>query len=174
MIKNIFLDRDGIINNVVIRNSKVESPRNFNEFSVKDDFRVFYDQVAHRDVNLFVVSNQPDISRGLMSQNELNLITDKLKEEFDFKEILYCLHDDKDACYCRKPNPGMITKIMEKYNLKANDTILIGDSWKDIEAGKNSNIKTVFLSQPYNTSLKTEADFVINNLSEIFHLTIWE
>lgn len=174
MIKNIFLDRDGIINNVVIRNSKVESPRNFKEFCVKDEFREFYDQVSLRDINLFVISNQPDISRGLMSENELNLMTDKLKLEFVFKEILYCKHDDKDDCYCRKPKPGMIIKIMEKHNLKADETIFIGDSWKDIDAGKNSNIRTVFLSQPYNASSKTEADLIINNLSEIFHLTIWE
>lgn len=174
MIKNIFLDRDGVVNDVVIRNSKVESPRIVQEFCVKNEFIEFYNLISQRGINLFVVSNQPDISRGLMNENELDLMNEKLNSKFNFKEIMYCKHDDKDGCYCRKPKPGMVIKLMKKHNLKRNETILVGDSWKDIEAGINSGISTIFLSQSYNASLKTNADFVINNLSEIFHLTIWE
>ncbi len=170
MIKNIFFDRDGVINNVVIRDSRVESPRSIKEFSVKEDFLKFYDQVQQKDIKLFVVSNQPDISRNLMNNHELELMNDVLNSRFNFAEILYCKHDDKDNCTCRKPKPGMLNHLIQKYKLKKHESIFIGDSWKDMEAGKSAGIKTVFLSQPYNSELGLKTDYVVSNLFEIIHL----
>ena len=94
--------------------------------------------------NFFVVSNQPDIARNIMSIDVLKEIDAMLLSRFTFNEILYCIHDDGDNCNCRKPKPGMITNTLVKYNLLANESVIIGDSWKDIECGKNAGVHTVF------------------------------
>lgn len=174
MVKNIFLDRDGVVNNVIIRNSKVESPRSIQEFSIRKEFIEFYNQISQKNIKFFVVSNQPDISRNLLSNDELELMNDILISRFNFTEILYCKHDDKDNCLCRKPRPGMINKLVEKYNLNKQESIFIGDGWKDMESGRSAGIRTVFLSQPYNLELSLKADYVVSDLSEIFHLVIRE
>lgn len=170
MINNLFLDRDGIINEIIYRDSKVESPRSLAEFKIRTDFVKFYNSIVNNDLKLFVISNQPDISRRKMDIQELELMTADLRKKFNFKEISYCMHDDGDNCSCRKPKPGMIQSILLKYNLDKEESLLIGDSIKDINAGKNAGIKTVLLLTDYNKDKQIEADYHINNLHEILTL----
>lgn len=173
MIKNIFFDRDGIINEVVLRNSKIESPRFINEFKIKDDFINFYTGVSKKNICLFIISNQPDISRKLLTQEELELMNNQLKNNYVFKDIQYCPHDDSDNCNCRKPKPGMILNLLEKHNLNKEESIYIGDGWKDIEAGKKAGVKTVLLSQEYNSEIKSKPDYQVNSLMDLLSLSIW-
>lgn len=170
MIKNIFLDRDGVVNEVVIREAKVESPRKFIEFKIRQEFKDFYEEIIESDFNLFIISNQPEIARNRMEIKDLDLMTAQLKSEFNFLEISYCLHDDSDNCNCRKPKPGMIINILERYDLLKNESIIIGDSIKDINAGKNAGLITVLLQTDYNKDIDIQADYRINKLTEIFNI----
>jgi D-glycero-D-manno-heptose 1,7-bisphosphate phosphatase len=171
-MKNLFLDRDGIINNVVMRNGKVCSPRHIGEFKVRQEFINFYGKIKDIGINLFVVSNQPDIARNLMSQYVLENINTKLLSQFTLKEICYCTHDDKDLCKCRKPKPGLITNLLNKHNLLKEESLLIGDSHKDILAGQAAGIKTIFLATNYNTDSPCSPDFSFSSLHNIIHLLI--
>ena len=170
MIKNIFLDRDGVVNEVVIREAKVESPRKFIEFKIRQEFKDFYEEIIESDFNLFIISNQPEIARNRMEIKDLDLMTAQLKSEFNFLEISYCLHDNSDNCNCRKPKPGMIINILERYDLLKNESIIIGDSIKDINAGKNAGLITVLLQTDYNKDIDIQADYRINKLTEIFNI----
>ena len=82
MVKNIFFDRDGIINEVVMRGDVVGSPRATSEFKIRPEFKEFYRRIRNSERNLFVISNQPDIARGLMTAHELDSITQSLREHF--------------------------------------------------------------------------------------------
>lgn len=168
MIKNLFLDRDGIINEVVPRGKAVGSPRSLSEFRIRDEFLVFYQRLKKLEVNLFVISNQPDVARALMTRRELEEMTILLRDSFEFKEIVYCMHDDRDNCFCRKPKPGLITALLEKYELKKDESLLIGDGFKDIMAGQNAGIRTVFVSRDYNRENKCYPTHKITNLGELF------
>ena len=170
MIKNIFLDRDGIINDVVLRDSKVESPRTVSEFKIRPEFINFYKEIDTGGFNLFVISNQPDIARNKMDIKELEIMTEQLNSNFSFKEISYCIHDDSDNCNCRKPKPGMIISLLDKYNLQKEESILVGDSSKDISAGKNAGIKTVVLQTDYNRDSDINSDFEVGSLTEIIRI----
>ena len=170
MIKNIFLDRDGIINDVVLRDSKVESPRTVSEFKIRPEFINFYKEIDTGGFNLFVISNQPDIARNKMDIKELEIMTEQLNSNFSFKEISYCIHDDSDNCNCRKPKPGMIINLLDKYNLQKEESILVGDSSKDISAGKNAGIKTVVLQTDYNRDSDINSDFEVGSLTEIIRI----
>ena len=167
MIKNIFLDRDGIINEVVMRDQAVSSPRTLEEFSIRSDFVLFYKQIKDQNYNLFVVSNQPDIARKKMTSETLDLMTQKLYSQFNFTEIVYCTHDDTDACFCRKPKPGMIISLTNKYNLRLDKSLIIGDSCKDIRAGQNARIRTILLRTSYNKNISCFADHRVTTLQKI-------
>ena len=92
--KNIFLDRDGIVNDVILRDGIVSSPRSLEEFKFRDDFLNFAKKVDKKH-NLFLVTNQPDIKRKLLKLNDLQKMHDKLMDILSFKEIFVCAHDEK-------------------------------------------------------------------------------
>ncbi len=170
MLKTLFLDRDGIINEIVMRDGGVSSPRTTAEFVIRPDFIEFYERLKSSSLTVFVVSNQPDVSRGGTKEDDLAQIVDVMKTRFKFTEIVHCVHDDSDGCKCRKPKPGMILGFLEKYDLRADEAIIIGDSYKDILAGKAAGIGTVYLQQGYNAVGTCEPDYVVNKLTEVFSL----
>jgi len=71
--KYIFLDRDGVINKIIKRSEIISSPRCMDEFIIRDDFKVFSEKVDKENYEFFVVTNQPDIKRGLLSMDDLNV-----------------------------------------------------------------------------------------------------
>ena len=162
--KNLFLDRDGIINKVIMRGNTVSSPRCLDEFKLRKDFIEFYNRLED-SLNLFVITNQPDIKRGLLKENDLEEMHKLIKKKFFIKEIVYCPHDDEDKCICRKPKPGMIKKITNKFNLNLDQCLMIGDSNKDILTAQDSNIDSIFLKTKYN-SLPSNG-FIVNSLLEL-------
>ena len=173
MLKSIFLDRDGVINEIVMRDGKVSSPHTLEEFLVRRDFEDFYRRISKSSLNLFVVSNQPDVSRGLIRPSSLERITAQLNHRFHFKELVHCPHDDQAQCHCRKPKPGMILNLLEKFHLKSNEAIIIGDSYKDILAGQAAGIRTIYLMQSYNAPISCEPDYVVNKLTDVFSLDVF-
>jgi D-glycero-D-manno-heptose 1,7-bisphosphate phosphatase len=167
-VKNLFLDRDGIINEIILRGETISSPRSFYEFTIRKEFISFYESI--KDLNLFVVSNQPDVTRRLMDYSVLEKINEKLFSLFNFREISYCIHDNTDQCKCRKPKPGMILTLLEKYELKKEKSLLIGDSYKDILAGNTAGVKTVLLKTNYNSKQECKPDYKVEHLEEVTSL----
>lgn len=170
MLKTLFLDRDGIINEIVMRDGVISSPRTLAEFVIRPDFIEFYKRLKIDSLNVFVVSNQPDVSRGLLANSALEQIVDALNSRFKFTEILHCIHDDSDGCYCRKPLPGMISGLLAKHDARVDEAIIIGDSYKDILAGQAAGIQTVYLQQGYNALGACMPDYVVTRLAEAFSL----
>jgi D-glycero-D-manno-heptose 1,7-bisphosphate phosphatase len=171
-IKTVFLDRDGIINEPVNRGSIITSPRNLAEFRLTEDFPKLYSSLANYE--LFVVTNQPDVSRGLLDPTALSSLHERLREEFDFNEIIFCPHDDRDQCDCRKPKPGMILTTLRKHGLSADEAVIIGDSYKDILAGQAAGIRTIYCRRSYNSTISCKPDFEVSGLEEISALPIFQ
>lgn len=174
-MRNIFLDRDGIINEVVIRDSVVSSPRSLDEFVIRSDFLEFYHRLKRPNQgtpSLFIFSNQPDVSRGFLSESVLSKMNERMQEHFDLKEIVYCTHDNHHNCRCRKPKPGMLVYLLEKYGLSGEDSLVIGDGCKDIEAASAAGIKSVRLSTAYNDPSKSRPDYTVKRLTDIFLLDL--
>ncbi len=167
-IKNIFLDRDGTINEIIFRDSKATSPRSVDEFRLRDDFIRFHERAASLGKDLFIISNQPEVPRGLIDREFLEQIDLIIRSACRIKDVSYCLHDDGDGCDCRKPQPGMITRMIEKHALLRNETIMIGDTWKDVVAGKAAGVKTALLKRHYNRDGKCRPDHEIDNLMDLW------
>jgi D-glycero-D-manno-heptose 1,7-bisphosphate phosphatase len=163
--QNIFLDRDGVINQVIDRDSVISSPWSFSEFVIKKEFRNFYEK--YKSKSFFVVTNQPDISRKNLKYSELEKMHSFLKEEFNFTEIIHCPHDNYHKCLCRKPKPGMILDLIHRYNLIKTESILIGDSDKDVLSGISAGIKTIFLQTNYNTNPYSKKTATVRSLNDL-------
>jgi D-glycero-D-manno-heptose 1,7-bisphosphate phosphatase len=160
----VFLDRDGVINKVILCDGKPYSPRKYDEFVLNDGIREAVCKMKELGYKILVVSNQPDVARGEITQGILDLMTQKMRWELSVDEIYICPHDDPHGCSCRKPKPGMLIQAAEKWKIDLASSFLIGDTWKDIEAGKAAGCRTILLDAPYNQDV--QCDFRVNSLSE--------
>jgi D-glycero-D-manno-heptose 1,7-bisphosphate phosphatase len=160
----VFLDRDGVINEVVFRDGKPASPRTMAEFCFVEGIAEPLSRLHAAGMDLFIVSNQPDVARGHLDPRVLEEMTEKIMKETQVKQVFVCTHDDADSCDCRKPKPGMLLQIAEKNGIDLSRSFMVGDSWKDIEAGSGAGVKTVLIRRDYNS--KVLADYTVETLSE--------
>lgn len=164
--KAIFLDRDGILNEVIIRDGIISSPWSIDEFKIISGAKVLVELLKSKGYLLFVVSNQPDVERGKLSLSELAKMNRIINKEFLIDKIEYCTSSDNNH-YKRKPNPGMIIDLAQSYNVFLMGSFLIGDSEKDILAGRAAGLKTILLQKEYNKKAHGIADFNCDNYSQI-------
>jgi len=164
--KAIFFDRDGVLNELVKRDGGFYSPQSFDQFIVLGAAENVINKLKERGFLCIVVSNQPDISRGYLKQTELDKMTKILFDKLLIDDVLYCVHDNNDACNCRKPAPGLLTRAAKKWNINLDKSYMIGDTWKDAEAAKSANVKYFLLNRDYN--LDYNSSNRLNSLEEIF------
>ena len=127
MKKAFFLDRDGVINKVIIKDGKAYSPRRFGEFEFMENVAEQIKKIKAAGYYIIVVTNQPDIARGEMDISELNKMTKSIKANLSVDEISICPHDDADNCTCRKPKPGMLVDEAKDLAVQAISTSIARD-----------------------------------------------
>ena len=160
----VFFDRDGVINKVILRDDKPFSPRKLEEFIFNDGIQDIVSRLKANGYRAIVISNQPDLARGHITQETLDLMTERVKQEIPFDDVFICPHDDGDQCACRKPKPGMILEAAKKWKIDLRASYVIGDTWKDMEAGKTAGCTTVLLDAVYNQGVPS--DFRFKSLAE--------
>lgn len=166
----VFLDRDGVINEVVIRNGTPLSPRTISEFEWADGVKEALKGLKHEGFLLIVVSNQPDIARGKMSRETLDAMTEMVYSATPVNAVWICPHDDGDGCNCRKPKPGMLLDAAQRWGIDCSRSFMVGDSWKDMEAGYAAGCTAIILDRAHNKgvtcdhrlpSLKEAVDLIL-------------
>ena len=145
----IFLDRDGVLNRVVLRNGKPHPPDTMAEFELLDGVKESLAEVASQGFLLLVVTNQPDVARGKQKRAVVDAMHKKLAEELPLDGFYVCFHDDADECECRKPKPGLLSKAAEEHGVSLQDSYMIGDRWRDVEAGQRAGCRTVWIDCGY-------------------------
>ena len=164
-VKAVFFDRDGVLNHLVERDNSYYSPQKFEDFKIFDDTKEIVSKVKQLGYLAIVVSNQPDITRKKLDQKELDKMTDMLLEQLEVDDVFCCIHDDHNDTGCRKPKPGLFLLAQKKYNINFDDSIMVGDTWKDVEAAKNAGIKMYLLDKHYNQDIANVDR--INKLEEL-------
>jgi len=152
----VFLDRDGVINKAWNVNGQHRSPMSVLEVEVFRDAKGSVRKLRNLGFLVFVVTNQPEISRGNLLAKVSDAINDTILEEVELDEIVVCPHDDIDGCVCRKPLPGMLLDLIGRYNLDPSSCYLVGDRPKDIEAGVAAGIRSIQIDRGYPEGLAQE------------------
>lgn len=152
IVKVVFLDRDGVINAYPGDNDYVKS---WEEFHFLPGVKQALKKLSDAQFKIFVISNQAGVSKGIYSQQTLDLITENMLRELkrdgvSIGGVYYCVHKPVDNCSCRKPKTGLIEKAIAQLKGKREvfdsaQSYFIGDSLMDIEAGKNAALKTVLI-----------------------------
>lgn len=147
--KAIFLDRDGVLNHAIIKNGKPYPPASIAELTLPKDVLPALNLLKSAGYLLICVTNQPDIARGTTTKETIEAIHTKLMSLLPLDAIRACYHDDNDHCFCRKPLPGLLLQAAQDYAIDLKNSIMIGDRWKDIEAGQQAGCKTIWINQHY-------------------------
>lgn len=170
-VEAIFLDRDGIINVPIIMGKKPLSLSSVEQFCFTEHIFEIMEHLSHVCDNIFIVTNQPEVSRGTISKEEVQKIEKVIMEKFPFVKKFYtCYHSDEDSCNCRKPKIGFLLDSCTTYGVKLENSWVIGDRWRDVELGKNAACKTIFVDYGYNETLRSNPDYKIQNLLDIKHI----
>lgn len=142
----LFLDRDGVIN------KDKEYLYKIKDLEFIADIFDFCSYFYEKGYYIFIVTNQSGIARGYYSEDDFNLLMDYICNEFkehsiDITKVYHCPHhpDVTGECDCRKPKSGMIRDACSDYDVDIKNSLLVGDSVRDIEAGYNYGITNLYL-----------------------------
>ena len=120
---------------------------------------------------LIGATNQPDVARGTQTREAVEAINRRLMEALPLLEILVCCHDDRDQCDCRKPQPGMLLRAAARHGIDLSRSFIIGDRWRDIEAGRRAGCCTIWIDYNYKETWPVAApDFTVCSLAEAVKL----
>jgi D-sedoheptulose 7-phosphate isomerase len=145
----IFLDRDGVLNRAVVRDGKPFPPPGLHDLEILPDAALALEELKSHGYPLYVITNQPDVARGNLTRAEVDAMNQRLASLLPVDDIFVCYHDDADHCACRKPKPGLIYEAQRKYNIDLTRSFLVGDRWRDIEAGHAAGCKTILIDYGY-------------------------
>jgi D-glycero-D-manno-heptose 1,7-bisphosphate phosphatase len=166
MNKAIFLDRDGVINQVNLADGKPYPPKDISELIVLPKVNESLQLLKDAGYLLIVITNQPDVVRGKTKIETVESINQFLKDLLPIDDIFTCYHDDIEDCNCRKPKPGNILKAADQHNINIPSSFMIGDRWRDIEAGESAGCKTFFIDYSYQEKQPESYDFKVKSLYE--------
>jgi D-glycero-D-manno-heptose 1,7-bisphosphate phosphatase len=143
----VFLDADGVLNNVIMRDGKPAAPISLDELVIPDEVKPALEILKSKNYLLICVTNKPDIERGLMTQEQVNEIYAKISQTLPLDDVFICYHENSD---CYKPKPGLILTAAKKYDIDLTQSYMIGDRWRDIGAGQNAGCLTIWIDRGYN------------------------
>lgn len=162
----VFFDRDGILNRAVVRGGRPFPPDRLEEFEILEDARTACRLLKGIGFRLICVTNQPEVARGTTSLQEVGRFNRKLLETLPLDEIRVCSHDDADNCYCRKPKPGLLLASAAELRLDLSLSFMVGDRWRDVEAGKAAGCRTILVDYSYSERRQARPDFTATSVVE--------
>jgi len=183
--KAVFIDRDGVLNeevDIVYKPSQLKLIRGSAE-AVK--------MLRESGYLVIAVTNQPVVARGMVTEDDIAVIHARLsgmlaKKGSKLDAIYYCPHHPdkgyhgenpkyKIECECRKPKPGMIMKAAADFCVEPRSSYMVGDSTRDILAGKNAGCETILVRTGFagkDGKYKAKPDHVCDDLLSAAKLII--
>jgi D-glycero-D-manno-heptose 1,7-bisphosphate phosphatase len=166
MRRAVFLDRDGVLNRALVRDGLPYAPKTLEEFELLPGVKDACLRLRQGGFLLIVVTNQPDIARGIQTTSSLDEMHQVLRESVPVDDILVCSHDNSDRCQCRKPLPGLLLTAAQKWDVRLEASFVVGDRWRDIDAGVAAGCTTIFLDHGYREPLRAAPDWKAHSLPE--------
>lgn len=166
MNKVVFLDRDGVINKTIFRMGKERAPYMLEEFQLYEGVSEAVIKLKAHGFMIIVVTNQPDVARGWVSREQVDLVNEQVRSLLPVDEIKCCFHTEKDHCQCRKPLPGMLLESAKKWDLDLSLSFMVGDRISDIQAGQSAGCKSILITQSENYSTEATPEHQCESLLE--------
>jgi D-glycero-D-manno-heptose 1,7-bisphosphate phosphatase len=159
--KAVFLDRDGVINEIVYHREMgiLDSPANPDEIKILPDVGKEINKLKNLGFKVIIISNQPGIAKDKFTMKTFEKMKEKVRDELKKQETsvdteYYCLHhpegkniDYKVICDCRKPKAGLILQAAKEHDIDLSNSWMVGDGVNDVKAGQTAGCKTILLGR---------------------------
>jgi D-glycero-D-manno-heptose 1,7-bisphosphate phosphatase len=149
MKKAVFLDRDGVINKALLVDGIPRPPTTVAAVEILDGVSESLKLLAVTNFEVVVVTNQPDVARGIVTQESVEDINTHLQQQLGIQHFFSCYHDNHHKCDCRKPNPGLLHRAALELELDLSTSFMVGDRWRDVAAGQAAGCKCYFIDYGY-------------------------
>ena len=164
----VFLDRDGVINRALERAKRPYPPTSLAEFDILPEVPAACARLKAAGFLLIVATNQPDVGRGTLKREIVELIHAHLLTRLPIDRVETCFHPGQGLsdCDCRKPLPGMLLRAARELHIDLSRSWMVGDRWRDIDCGHAAGCRTIFIDYGYHEELKQKPDFSARHLGE--------
>jgi D-glycero-D-manno-heptose 1,7-bisphosphate phosphatase len=166
----VFLDRDGVINRVVVRNGLPYPPSHVEEFELYEDVPDGCARLKAANFLLVVITNQPDVGRGTQTHDAVEAMNLKMQSALPLLDLIeVCYHAGErhgQSCDCRKPRPGLIFRAVAELKIDLKRSYVIGDRWRDVDCARAAGCGAIFIERDYKESLREAPDFTVANFND--------
>ena len=145
----LFLDRDGVVCRALVHGGKPFPAQSVQELDILPGVKEALQSAGAQGLVRIIVTNQPDVARGTLARKVVEAMHDRLRAELEIDDVLVCWHDDGDRCACRKPKPGLLLEGAGRHNVDLTRSFMVGDRWRDVEAGARAGCRTVWIDYGY-------------------------
>jgi D-glycero-D-manno-heptose 1,7-bisphosphate phosphatase len=161
----VFFDRDGTLNEAVIRDGHPYPPAGVADMILMPGAVAALQRLKAAGLFLAVATNQPDVAKGLTSRAAVESMNDWMAARLpiDHFEVCWCL--EGPDCKCYKPLPGMLFSAAARHNIRLDQSFMVGDRWRDIGAGKAAGCFTIWLRNDYDVP-REQPDRTVLSLAE--------
>ncbi len=174
MKRAVFLDRDGVLNRAEVRDGKPYPPASVARLEILPGVPQALQALRAAGWLLVVVTNQPDVARGTARREDVEAINQRLRAELPLDDIRTCYHDSGDGCDCRKPLPGLLLGAARDHGIALERSFMVGDRWRDVEAGARAGCATVFIDYGYAERQPAHPDHRVRSLPEAAQIILGE
>ena len=166
MHRAVFVDRDGVLNDVVLRDGRPYPPASVEEMSFLPGAIEAVAALRRAGYRVIVATNQPDVAKGIQRREVVEAMHERVRQTFAVNDIKVCYHVDDDGCACRKPKPGMLLEAAREWGLELRRSFMVGDRWRDIGAGRAAGCATILVTWAYVEREAPAPDLVVRSLAE--------
>lgn len=160
----VFLDRDGVLNRSAVRDGKPYAPRTLSEFRLLPGAAASVERLHRAGFFVAVITNQPDIGNALVQAAVVDEMNQRLVKKTGVDAVRVCPHSQAAGCACRKPSPGMVLDLAQKFGLDITRSFMVGDRSTDVACGQAVGCRTIFIERGYSEPLTAEPDAIVANL----------
>jgi D-glycero-D-manno-heptose 1,7-bisphosphate phosphatase len=149
MRRAVFLDRDGVLNEAIVRDNRAFAPLSLDAFRLVENAGRQVARLRAAGLLTIVFTNQPEVARDLLDGATLDEMHRRLREVVPLDDVYVCPHDGTDPCACRKPAPGMLREAAERWSIDLGRSFVVGDRWRDVDAGRSVGCFSILLERSY-------------------------
>jgi D-glycero-D-manno-heptose 1,7-bisphosphate phosphatase len=166
-VGGVFFDRDGVLIVTDVIDGVPTARNDLSSVSFLPGAIELCRRLWDHKVPMFMVTNQPDIARGKVSAEDVHGINAVVSEACRLTATAVCPHDDDDRCACRKPRPGMIVSLASNHDIDLASSVMIGDRWRDMEAGQAAGCATILIDRQYGEAHSVKPTHVVISMEEV-------
>lgn len=168
----VFLDRDGVLIRTDVRNGRPFARTRLEDMEILSGVVEGIAALKSSGFATVIVTNQPDVAAGKADRAAIEAMNRRLVDSLAIDMIETCYHGDGDGCSCRKPAPGMLRRAAQRLDIDLGRSVMVGDRWRDVDAGHNAGCVTIFIDLGYSESLRMKPNHVVPDFPRAVELIL--